>query len=87
MFRNFFLVFILFTLIFVGILVNRYKIKQRANKQLEEKNQLIEHQKDLVEQKQKEILDSIQYARRIQQSLLPNDKYIGRVLGQLKERK
>lgn len=87
MFRNFFLVFILFTIVFVGILINRNKIKQRANKQLEEKNALIEHQKNLVEQKQKEVMDSIQYARRIQQSLLPNDKYIARVLSQLKDRK
>lgn len=80
MFRNFFIIFIAFTSIFVAILINRYKIKQKANKQLEEKNLLIEQQKDLVEQKQKEILDSIQYARRIQQSLLPSDKYIARVL-------
>jgi len=87
MFRNFFLIFIAFTVIFVGILVNRYKIKQKANRLLEEKNRLIEHQKGLVEQKQKEILDSIQYARRIQQSLLPNDKYIERVLGKLKKSK
>jgi tetratricopeptide (TPR) repeat protein len=79
-FRNFFIIFIVFTSVFVAILINRYKIKQKANKQLEEKNQLIAQQKDLVEQKQKEILDSIHYARRIQQSLLPNDKYIARVL-------
>lgn len=37
-------------------------------------------QKELVETKQKEILDSIRYAKRIQMALLPSDKYIDRVL-------
>ena len=38
--------------------------------------QIILRQKELVEEKQKEILDSIHYARRIQKSLLPTEKYI-----------
>lgn len=47
--------------------------KQKANIE-------ITNQKHLIEEKQKEILDSIYYARRIQRSLLPNEKYIARVL-------
>lgn len=43
-------------------------------------NRIISEQKDMVEQKQKEILDSIRYAKRIQQSLMPNEKYISRVM-------
>jgi hypothetical protein len=43
-----------------------------------------EYQKYLVEEKQKEIIDSIKYAKRIQQSLLPTDKYIGKSLNRLK---
>ena len=35
-------------------------------------------QKALIEEKQKEILDSIHYAKRIQRSLLPSEKYIQR---------
>lgn len=35
------------------------------------------------EEKQKEILDSIHYAKRIQQSLLPNEKYISKNLYRL----
>jgi tetratricopeptide (TPR) repeat protein len=38
--------------------------------------QIIENQKHIVEEKQKEILDSIHYARRIQRSLLTSEKYI-----------
>lgn len=34
------------------------------------------YQKHIIEEKQKEILDSIHYARRIQTSLLPTEKYI-----------
>jgi ribosomal protein L4 len=40
----------------------------------------LQHQKELVEEKNKDILDSIRYAKRIQQSLLPSEAYIKRVL-------
>ncbi|MFN4234852.1 MAG: tetratricopeptide repeat protein [Bacteroidia bacterium] len=45
---------------------------------------IIEQQKQLVEQKQKEILDSIQYAKRIQMALLTNEFYIEKQLNRLK---
>ena len=38
-----------------------------------------------VSEKQKEILDSIHYAKRIQTALLPNEKYIDRILRSLKK--
>jgi tetratricopeptide (TPR) repeat protein len=41
---------------------------------------IIEQQKELVTEKNKEILDSINYAKRIQTALLPNEKYIERKL-------
>jgi tetratricopeptide (TPR) repeat protein len=53
-----------------------YRNKQKANK-------LIELQKQLVEEKQKEILDSIYYAKRIQMALLPGNKYIERKLNEM----
>jgi len=40
-------------------------------------------QKLIIEEKQKEILDSIHYAKRIQRSLLPTEKYIAKSLGGL----
>lgn len=45
----------------------------------------LQHQKELVEEKNKDILDSIRYAKRIQQSLLPSEAYIKRVLAKLKK--
>ncbi|MBC7865216.1 MAG: tetratricopeptide repeat protein [Bacteroidia bacterium] len=44
---------------------------------------LIEHQKQLVDEKQKEILDSIYYASRIQRALITSEKYITRNLTRL----
>lgn len=43
------------------------------------------HQKLLIEEKQKEILDSIQYAKRIQRSLLPPEKHIEKTIRRLKK--
>jgi serine phosphatase RsbU (regulator of sigma subunit) len=41
------------------------------------KNEIISKQKEVVEEKQKEILDSITYAKRIQDALLTNKTFIG----------
>lgn len=41
--------------------------------EVELKNEEITHQKDLVEEKQKEIIDSINYAKRIQQAVLTGE--------------
>jgi tetratricopeptide (TPR) repeat protein len=48
---------------------------------IEEQALLTTKQKNIIEEKQKEIMDSIRYARRIQQSLLPTQKYMERILG------
>ena len=50
--------------------------KQKINRELVSKNDIIEKQKHLVEEKQKEILDSINYAKRIQYSLLASAKLL-----------
>lgn len=60
-------------LLFAIFIFKGYRDKKNANK-------IIAFQKDLVEAKQKEIIDSIHYAKRIQQSLLPSEKYIQRNL-------
>jgi serine phosphatase RsbU (regulator of sigma subunit) len=67
------LVVIMLFLIYRG-----YRQKQKANKELTDKNELInqqkkevEHQKEIVEEKNKEITDSITYAKRLQEAILP----------------
>jgi transcriptional regulator with GAF, ATPase, and Fis domain len=49
-------------------------------KKLDEANIEISKQKALIEEKNKDILSSIRYAKRIQTSLLPTEKYIDRIL-------
>jgi tetratricopeptide (TPR) repeat protein len=64
------------TLIFGGLVFNRYRLTQKQKI-------VIEQQKHLVEEKQKEILDSIHYARRIQSALLASESYIGKTINRL----
>jgi serine phosphatase RsbU (regulator of sigma subunit)/Tfp pilus assembly protein PilF len=68
------------SLIFIGFVFNRFKVTQKQKNIIELKEQetkkqniIITQQKELVEEKQKEISDSINYAKRIQTSFLAND--------------
>ncbi|MCW3102976.1 MAG: hypothetical protein JWO09_1416 [Bacteroidetes bacterium] len=54
---------LLLVLVFSGFLFNRFQITSRQKR-------VIEQQKVLVEEKNKEVIDSINYARRIQDALL-----------------
>lgn len=64
---------------------NRFKVTQKQKKIIELQKDEVEKQKLLVEEKQKEVMDSIHYARRIQNSLLPSEKYIERIIGKFKK--
>jgi tetratricopeptide (TPR) repeat protein len=78
---------VLLLLIAFAVSIRRsYRQKQRANLLLESRNQEILQQKEIIEEKNKDILDSIQYARRIQHSLLPTQFYIERSLNKLKSK-
>ena len=57
--------------ILVLLVLNFYRQKKKANALLEEKNNEISKQKDIIEEKHKEITDSIDYAKRIQNAILP----------------
>lgn len=60
------------------------KEKEKLEKVVEERTAEVVKQKHLLEEKNKEVMDSITYARRIQQSLMPTEKYISRILGKKK---
>lgn len=85
--RNMFLFgFIVFVL--VAFLIFRSLVQNRKAKRIiEEQKRQVELQKSYVEEHQREIIDSITYARRIQQSLLPTEKYIEKTLKRLKKDK
>ncbi len=58
------IIFLLASLIYA-----RYRVKSKLNKKLNEKN-------EIIEKKNKEITDSIQYAKRIQSAILPPNKLV-----------
>ncbi len=68
------------TALFGLFMFNRFIITQKQKNIIDEQKTIVENQKHLVEVKQKEVLDSICYAKRIQQSLMPTEKYIERIL-------
>ncbi len=68
------------TLIFGGLMYNRFRITKKQKAIIEDQKRIVEKQKDIVEEKQKQVMDSIHYAKRIQQSLLPSEKYIEKQL-------
>ena len=85
--RNSLLVTVLLVLVVFFMLYNRYQVKQKANVLLQQKNNDIQLQKEKIErqaeeltEKNKEITDSIHYARRIQMAILPPADEVKRLL-------
>lgn len=64
----------------LGISFKSNQQKKKANALLNRQNEEIENQKSLIERKQTEILDSIHYAKRIQESLLAQQKLVRKAL-------
>lgn len=58
------------------VILRNLRLNQKKNRIISLQKEAVERQKEIVEEKQKEILDSIYYARRIQSALLPTNKYI-----------
>lgn len=74
--RNFLILgFVL--LLFVAFLIYRnLKQKQKANNQLQSAYSQVEEKSNLLEEKNKEVFDSIKYAKRLQEAILPNSEFI-----------
>jgi hypothetical protein len=60
-------------LVFSVFMFSRVRITRKQK-------EIIERQKGLLDLKQKEMLDSIHYASKIQNSILPSEKYIDKIL-------
>lgn len=80
---------LLMVCILAFLLVIGIRQKQRANKNLEQKNreiaeasQIIEINRDQIAEKNKNITDSINYAQRIQQAILPSREEIDKSLNE-----
>jgi len=76
-------------LLFIIAFVLYFNIRQRKktnlilsekNNEIEQQNEVLEKQKKLLEKKNMDITASIQYAQRIQKSMLPSKKYLNDLL-------
>jgi serine phosphatase RsbU (regulator of sigma subunit)/uncharacterized protein HemY len=78
---------ILVLLVFAYMMYNRSKLKQKANEQLQQYNEQLKRfneeiteQKHIIEEKNRDILDSIKYAKRIQEAILPAEEVMAEQL-------
>ncbi|MGZ3900066.1 MAG: tetratricopeptide repeat protein, partial [Bacteroidia bacterium] len=67
--------------LFGGFMFNRFRVTSRQKKVIEIKSRETEIQKSIIEEHQKEIIDSITYAKRIQAAILPPQRMIKQFLG------
>jgi hypothetical protein len=70
---------------FALFIFSRYKEGQKQKKLIEGQNDALESKNRIIEEKQKEILDSIKYARRIQKAHLPNENFLDKTIKKLKK--
>ena len=66
---------VLLMAVFARIVWKRYKITIRQKNIIEKQKQQTEYQKVLIEEKQKEVMDSITYAKRLQDAILPSSAH------------
>ncbi len=67
--------------LFFGIFIyNRFKVTQKQNIIIQEQKKIVEDQKHIVEVHQKEVVDSINYAKRIQYALLAHEDMLSKNL-------
>lgn len=59
-------------LVLAFLMFNRYRLKAKTNK-------LLEHQNEIISEKNKDISDSINYAKKIQEAILPDHSEIKKV--------
>lgn len=82
--QRFIILGVLFILSIVSLfsvfIFKQYRAKKVANAIIQDQKTEIEKQHSELEEKQKEIIDSIRYAKRIQKALMPTEKYIDRSL-------
>jgi tetratricopeptide (TPR) repeat protein len=74
------LVVVLFLIIFSFFLFNRFRVTKKQKLIIEKQKILVDNAYTKLHEKNKEVLDSIRYAKRIQDSLLPTEKYIHKFL-------
>lgn len=84
--RNIFIIGFLFSLLISIIIFRLYSDKKKSNRQLMQKKAELElqkneiaFQKNIIENKNKNIVESLNYAKRIQLTLLPSNKSLSKI--------
>jgi serine phosphatase RsbU (regulator of sigma subunit)/tetratricopeptide (TPR) repeat protein len=77
-YRIFLLLGVIFIAIFGAVVFNRYRISLKQNKLINLQRQAVEHQRNQIARKNQEILSSINYAKRIQATILPSEYKINK---------
>lgn len=67
--------------IFTLVLFNRFSVTRRHKRIIEEQKQQVDLAFDQLHARNKEVLDSINYSKRIQSAILPTKEYLREVLG------
>lgn len=62
--------------LFGAFMFNRFKVTKRQNQLIQKQKTELQRQKEIVEGHQKETLDSIHYAKRIQSALIANSDFV-----------
>lgn len=83
----YFLLFILLIYIIIRLAIRRVKLQkeelekivQERTHEIAEQNHLLEHQKAEIEEKTNDIVDSIKYAKRIQNTILPGEDKLSKI--------
>ena len=68
---------------FLGFVFNRFRVTQKQKVIIEQQKVMVDNAFVHLEEKNREVMDSIHYAKRIQTALLTSEKYIERKLNQL----
>ena len=63
-------------LIFGGFIFNRFRVTNKQKSIIEKQKQQVDSANNILEEKNQEILDSISYAKRIQNAILPPQKLV-----------
>jgi tetratricopeptide (TPR) repeat protein len=72
---------------FLVLVLNRFRVTRRQKRIIEEQKIMVDKAYDHLHEKNKELMDSIYYARRIQKALITSEKYIEKNLDRLMNRR
>ena len=76
---------LLLVIVFSMFLFNRFRVTQKQKKVIEEQKVLVDKAYKDLHEKNKEVMDSINYAKRIQTALITPEKYIEKSLNRLQK--